>query len=533
MSNTMTEYWNPAQAIAGEPDAVDTAAIPPAQVYRSWLIPIAFLFPVFLSGTAYAAGSMPILTDLAFLLVAVFCAVLLVVELLAFGYRQGIGAILIYGGVLVWFCNDYFSYWFLRDFNQLNQPYAGISAAVVARAAFYHCLFIDLMLVSFRFPVFRFVEKVITAVPEPRDRRFYLWVTLGMLLFGWSAFLFTKDPFYVSILKGALWPIMGGVDYTVFRTGNMNYNWGGYVAQIIQVGEVGGILGAFYAISIARWLPGKCFGWFCWAYWFSFSFAGERRGNIAFMALPVVGLLFLKYHARAVAQFKRISLKPFIAAGIVAFGLLFAVQWQSADRLGYASVKMFRAAGNTMFSEGLEAWALIPSMHNYAYDNFPGETIIRPLPEVLSQFVIGPIPRALWTNKPGPEDFSLWYSTYISQDARGVRTGGVQGTTVSGGAVGAWYFRYGPIGVIEGALLYGWLMGVTERSLRRANGRPMALLFALGFATFMFRAYRDLWWHNLDPLIVAGVVLTIMIRLFFGGRRADPAQQAVLGAAQA
>ena len=95
-------------------------------------------------------------------------------------------------------------------------------------------------------------------------------------------------------------------------------------------------------------------------------------------------------------------------------------------------------------------------------------------------------------------------------------------TTVSGGAVGAWYMRYGPGGVVEGGLVYGWLMGVAERALRRTRGRPIKVMFALAFATFLFRCYRDLAWHNLYGIMIGGVVIWVIVRLFFGARRAEP-----------
>ena len=76
------------------------------------------------------------------------------------------------------------------------------------------------------------------------------------------------------------------------------------------------------------------------------------------------------------------------------------------------------------------------------------------------------------------------------------------------------------------------MMGVAERALRRAvgdpprlrradGGRPIKLMFALGFATFLFRSYRDLWWHNLYPMIIGGVVLWFLIRFCFGAARPD------------
>jgi len=517
MSYETNEAWDAATRTF---DAWDehTVVAPPPSYKRSLAGPLSFLLPVLISGVSYIAGGIPLITDLAFLTLTVLCVIFCFREMLKFSHRMGIGAILIYGGVLIWFCHDYMTNWFWHDFRQVNPFFDGVTPSVVARAAFYHCLFVDLMLVALRIPLARWVDRLVVIVPEPASGQFFLGLVIVVLLFGWSAFFAAEDPIYIAIPRGALWWILGPVKFNVWRTGNVNYNWGGYVAQIIQVGQIGGIIAAFYAISVARSLPGKVFGWCVWAYWFMFSLAGERRGEIAFMALPIIGLLFVRYHALATAQFRRYRIWAFAVTLAVSLAALYAVQWQTADRTNAEDVQLFRASGNTMFSEGLRAWGIIPEVHGYAEDEFPGETLIRPLPDTLWWFLVGPIPRALWHDKP-TESFSLWYSGFISGDSRGVDTAGVAGTTVSGGAVGAWYFRYGPAGVIQGALLYGWLMGVAERALRRANGRPMALLFALAFATFMFRCYRDLWWHNLYPVMIAAVILWVLIRLFFSGER--------------
>ena len=79
-------------------------------------------------------------------------------------------------------------------------------------------------------------------------------------------------------------------------------------------------------------------------------------------------------------------------------------------------------------------------------------------------------------------------------------------------------------------MLYGWAMGVVERSLRRGMHKPMTILFTLAFATFIFRAFRDLWWHNLYPVAIAGVVVYTFIFIanrFFG----SPEHEAALVAA--
>jgi hypothetical protein len=500
------------------PEAFDGAVIPSADPNkRSNHARMLFMAPVVFSAASYAAGGIPPVTDLSFVLMTAFCVIFLVREMWMFPKRQGIGAIILYGGVLVWFCHDYFWNWFMIDFSSAA---AQVGPDVVARCAFYHCLFIAIMVWVYEIPIFTWVDKLIVSIPEPSSPSLYLIVLLATMAVGTSPFfLAVREPFWE-----AFWAVVTfGTDdlhWTVGRTvtgyaQNVNYNWGGYVVQVLQIGQVAGILGATYSIMVARWLPAKLFGWACWAFWFMYSFSTYRRGDIAFMTLPVVGLLYYKYQIAAADYLKKLGWKAYAFAGLVGFGLFVAVQFQGATR-DRDSLQLFKARGNTMFSEGIKAWAAIPSqIGGYYYDRaFPGEGIVRPIPELIYWFVVDPIPRALWNNKP-IDPFGPWYSNFITGERSGAN-----GTTVSGGAVGSWYFKYGPAGVIQGALVYGWLMGVCERSLRRAQRRPIGVIFALAFATFVFRSYRDLWFHILYPIMIGGAALWLLVKLF-GSSRAE------------
>jgi hypothetical protein len=128
------------------------------------------------------------------------------------------------------------------------------------------------------------------------------------------------------------------------------------------------------------------------------------------------------------------------------------------------------------------------------------------MPFEIYYLVTGPIPRALWHDKP-LDRVNVWYNN------RTAGTRGLEGTTVSNGAVGHPYIRFGWAGVVQLGLLYGWFMGVVERSLKSALNKPMAMLMTLAFATFVFRSFRDLWWHNLYPVVIAGVVLYGLVKV--------------------
>src|SRR5881394_4680324 len=105
----------------------------PAQVGpkpRSKWAPLAFLLPVTLCGASWMAGGMPALTDIAFLAFTIICSCYCIIELLKFPQRLGVGALMLYGGVVIWFCMDYLTFWFGIDFSM-----APFSALVIARAA--------------------------------------------------------------------------------------------------------------------------------------------------------------------------------------------------------------------------------------------------------------------------------------------------------------------------------------------------------------------------------------------------------------
>ena len=480
--------------------------------------------PVVMCGLSWAMGGMALLTDVGFLLMSVICFVFLVGEFVNFPRRFGIGGILLYGGVLIWFCHDYFSHWFLANFQDPSIPF---TANTIAKTAFFHTLFVMGMAIGLRIPGGRLIQRAILSVPEPANESSYLVLILLMLAVGLSPFFIFVNESPIDALYHAISASWTGVavDFAVSRSGNLNYSWGAYVAQIIQVGEVGGIFASMFAILISTRLWSKILCWGIWAYWSLFVFNGGRRGELAFMVLPAIGLMFVKYQARAAMAFRKQSIKAYVVCGLFALFVLFCVQFQGFYRsIGYSNAdfsqfQLTKSQGNTMFSEGLIAWQTIPEQKDFFKDDIfgikvPCAGMIRALPEQLWWFIIGPIPRALWTSKP-IDPLWAWYN----QTFTGSNNGTV-GTTISHGVVGSWYFNYGAFGCIEGALLMGWLMAVAERALQRSNGRPMGMLMSLAFGVWIFRIYRDFIFIDLYGLIIGGVVLSALVyacRPFLGG----------------
>jgi hypothetical protein len=479
-------------------------------VPRSKLQWIPFLFPLLLTGISWMGGGTPALTDMGFTVFTILCGAYLIAEFLNFPRRFGIGGLVLWGGVLCWFCQDYFTHWFHRDFQDSPMP-----AVIIAKAAFLHVCFVMLMSVGLSIDRGIWAEKLLLIVPDPGDDRFYLNVMLALAAFGISPyFLFNgpDQPWYSCMAHAMFAGWIGPPHFDVYRTGNLNYSWGGYVAQIMQVGEVSGIVSIVYTILIAPTLMLRLLGASIWTFYALVAFESGRRGNVAFNVLPPIALLFIKYQAKAAAAFRTFSPKAFLICGALTVGMQFLVQFQGTFRdSGFANANLSQLSltanqGNTMFSEGLLGYAMIPDVRPFVYSaDFPGEGFIVAMPKTVFDLVIGIIPRALWHDKPVDELWE-WYNNVYQGTGR-------EGTTISKGLVGSWYFKYGIGGLVEGGILMGWLMGLAERGLQHSEGKPIHILFSLAFATWLFRTYRDFIFIDLYGLILGAICLYFLIPL--------------------
>lgn len=507
--------YPPELATAEATSPTDPLAI--VQEERSKYQPLFFLVPFLVAAVSWVAGGIALLTDFSWLLITMLCVVFLLAELRAFSFRWGIGGLLVFGGVLIWFCYDYFANWFLRTFRFPDATYL-IPEETLARATMWHAAFIPCMLLGLRIRLGGHVERLLARYPEPQKGSLYLFLILVLFAFGMSPyFIFVNEPFYSALWNEFLGGRSGGAMWTVGRTGNVNYSFGAYVAQILQVAAFASVLGAFYAICVARTWVGRLIGIAVWVPSAALGFGTGTRGSLVLVALPVVGFLFLRYQAQAAAFLRRVSFRAYVGLAATLIGLLILVQIQATFRdagfrkTDWERVEVTNLQGNMMFSESLQGFELIPKHTPPFFDRFPGEAIIRPIPDAIYWFVVSPIPRAIWTDKP-IDPVWVWYNRVVAGT-------GLEGTTIAQGAVGYWYFRYGFWGVLQGGLLIGFLMGVTERLLREyAYAKPILIVVSLALATFLFRCYRGLAWPDLHATMVGlaalGVAI-IVLRPFF------------------
>ena len=498
-------------------------------VPRSRMQWVPFLIPLALCGISWMQGGVPTLTDAGFTIFTILCLGFLVMEFYRFPRRFGIGGLVLWGGVPCWFCHDYFTHWFNHDFTQGELDYytsVVIPSWVIAKAAFLHVLFVMLMSISLNWKIGKWAEKLLLIVPDPGNDSFYLIVML--ILFGFSLcpyVVFNAEPWYLCIYHALFSSWTGAAQLTVFRTGNINYNWGAYVAQIVDIGRVGGLVAIVYSILVARSWPKRLLGVFIWLFNAMIAFETTRRGEVAFALMPPIALLYISYQAKAAAMFKRFSIRSYAVCGFLTVVLLSVVQYQGTFRgAGFytadiSKLDITKNQGNTMFSEGLLGYSEVGVTMPFFYSSdFPGEGAIRAMPQTLFEQLIGPIPRALWNSKP-IDPLWLWYN----KEYTGINN--AQGTTISRGLVGSWYFKYGFGGMIEGALLVGWLMGTSERALQHSEGKPISILMSLGFAVWIFRTYRDFIFIDLYALMLGAIALIIFVHLLRPLLGGAPGQQ--------
>lgn len=487
---------------------------------------VLFFIPSFVAAlVSYFAGGIQTLNDFAWLVMTALCIVFLLGEFRSFSFRWGIGGMLLYGGSLVWLCYDYMVHWFGLNIFKSAAGLYGYSPATLARSTLAHTIFIPMMVLGMRIRLGGHLENWITKLPGPRSSRAWVILFLTMFLIGLIPYIFfTRDGLFVS-LWNEFWAGRAGTGaaWTVGRTGNANYSYGAYLAQVLQVGTFGSILASYWAITYARTWTGRLLAFLLWLPALGTAFGSGARSNVVLLFIPAIGFLFMRFQAEAANRGRRVSLRAYGWLVGLLLTVLAIVQVQIAFRsVGFSDIDTSKVSfsadkieGNAMFSEGLPGFEQIPEYIEPFYDRVPGQAIVMPVLDSAYWFFVSPFPRALWTTKP-LDPVGIWYNKLV-----GHTENGVEGTTIASGAVGAWYFRFGWWGAIEGGLFVGFFMGMVERMLRNYGNRPLTVFISLALATFIFRAYRGWNYLDLHPVLVGVgglIIMYIPIRLLTGDR---------------
>jgi hypothetical protein len=515
--------------------AAAVAAAPAGPVYGPWAeplkranwIPALFVLPMIFTGISWLSRGVPLLTDFGMVCLLISCVACAFSEVGAFARRFGIGGLVLFGGVVIWYLHDYMTNWFNLNYAGAIVPY---SREVVAKAAFFTSMFTAAGSVGLLLNPPRRLIRLSYWIPEPPSARTYFAAVLFMCAIGMIPYVFFTQGSILENLYNGLTAMRSGmgVNFTVGRTGNLNYSWGGYMAQLLQVGQTGGLLGMFYVVMIPGSRISKVICVIIWMFWSGMSFGTGSRGEFLFNILPVAGLVYIRYNALAAAYLKRFSTRSIIYTGLFMLFVLFLVQVQGTYRsVGFHSeelgnVQVFQNNGNDMFTEGLLGYQYFPTQFGFVSDTFPGAALVMPIPDVAVRYGISWIPRVLWHNKPGISSIGQWYNQQLSGGtATNDESGDVQaGGTVCPSIATLAYMGYGWPGVVEIGMLFGWLCKLSERCLYANLNKPFAMMFAMGLATWLMRDFRDLTPHDLYPILIGtgvGTIAIFVLRTFAGG----------------
>ena len=367
---------------------------------------------------------------------------------------------------------------------------------------------------------------MIAKTPQPANPNVLLTIIVGLFLFSLLPyFLFTNVPWYQAIWDDLTVFRQAGREtatiWTVGRTGRLNYAWGAYIAHWVELAGFAAILAAFYALFMTRWWPTQALCWSIWLFALAREFASGSRGKMVAVVAPLMAMLFIRYQAQ-ILEYVGWPQRNRLKAYMVCFALLLTfyglMQLQAYNRYRGSGIGVTEASldlgqyvdpkGNEKFSESLLIFELVPETAPFFYARFPGEAWLRPIPQTAFELVISPIPRALWHNKPVDQA-----ANWINMQKGGAVDFAAQGASVNAGLVGWYWLRYGVAGVIEGGLLFGWLLLVIDRVILLSRHKPLILIIALALAAFMFRSFRDVQWMYLNGLIV-GIAALWMLSLF-------------------
>jgi len=515
-------YANP----VGIPElAVQKAA--KAAVRKPVIASLMFI-PLIISGASLLSGGVALMNDLAMICFTLICIYGVLTEVWNFSFRLGVGALLLYGGCLIWYCYDYYNHWLFIDFNSdigaehIAARMETYDANTLARASFYTILFFSVAAWALHIRWKPKFLKIFSLIPEPQSPNQYILIISVLMMIGLVPYIFfTNEPFFVAVYNEMVGGYGGGTAWTVGRTGNTNYNWGGYVAHFITLGYGCGVLaGCLMCVklpTIHRIILASY-----WLFWSAIAFGTGARGKLVGVLLPAVIMVFLVNSAAVGAQLRRISSKAYLSVAVFSVVTLLAVQIMAFNRnqgfsnIDFSTVDVGNLKGNEMFTTGLPGYKIIPETNKPLHSTFVGESIVRAIPQTIFFYIIHPIPRALWTSKPIDPAWD-WYNQLVTgQSAE------ENGTTISQSLPGSFFFRYGIFGVIQGGLLFGLIIGGGEQALKLNLRRLFTVIFILAIYSSVFRTFR-----SMQPLLIVpplGLLLYLLIathtaRLFSGNAR--------------
>jgi oligosaccharide repeat unit polymerase len=235
------------------------------------------------------------------------------------------------------------------------------------------------------------------------------------------------------------------------------------------------------------------------------------RSTVALVLAPVLMMILLDIWNQS-------RVRAMLMGVCVVLGIVLLLQFQVLYRATYTRANVPDLLGQDLptlggttdyFRETLFAVYLVPTYHDYFQES------------ALLQFVVSPIPRFIWPEKPISEIVRFYtlarWGIDILQES---------GNTFPG-LVGQYYMSWGWFGPIIIGLLFGWLTSQIDKTLVNERARNDPYLFGLGLMliVWLFLSFRVLSPVFFYPILIAGLIVYIGRR---ANRKSGSASQTVL-----
>ena len=289
----------------------------------------------------------------------------------------------------------------------------------------------------------------------------------------------------------------------------------------LQAENLGNVISAFTYVTSSAMVSGACL---LWAATLDKSVSKLARLVVWVVAFVITitiyfdhgtrsifALVFLPYVTMLISVlWQRSRLYSVVVCLIVLTVVIVALQFQMLYRADYTRSEIYNllfqewfTLGGTIdyFKETLFAVRLVPEDHDFFKES------------VFVQFLVSPIPRFIWPEKPATE--LVWFYTMSRWNVDIY----MQGGTALPGIVGQYYMSWGWIGPMMIGGLFGWLTARLDSFLSKveANSDPYTSALGIMLVVWIFISYRLLSPGFFYPVMASALIVLLSRKI--GGRR--------------
>ena len=268
-------------------------------------------------------------------------------------------------------------------------------------------------------------------------------------------------------------------------------------------------------------IMGKIFAAFVWFFWVMIAFGTGSRGELLYAVLPLIALVFIKYVVMGNDYLGRISSRAVLYSGMALFVTLIAVKIQGTFRnsglqtANLQSMDIFESDGNAMFSAGLSGLSMLSRPLPPPQRHLPGAALSGPFPTSPSD-----LPSAGF---PAPSGITNRASMIPANGTTACSAAARPQTSTN--PIPTHAEEPSPPQSPESPLSTMALPVSSKWAFYSAGCAPCAkgtcapaplvpspLCFSRHWR-WLFRAYRDLTPHNLYPLLIGTIVISVLVYL--------------------